>query len=108
MEGNVEYRFTIYKSFKGALFADGGNIWLRKPDANRRGGEFNKNLFLKQLAIGTGIGLRYDFSFFVLRLDTAFPIRRPDVGWVFDSVDFKSPSWRRNNLIFNIAIGYPF
>jgi outer membrane protein insertion porin family len=109
METNVEYRFTIYRGIKGALFTDAGNIWLRKPDPEHRpGGEFNKDTFLKQLAIGSGFGLRYDFSFFVLRLDTAIPIRRNDVGWVLEDIDFGSRSWRRNNLVFNIAIGYPF
>jgi outer membrane protein insertion porin family len=108
MESNVEYRFTIYSGLKGALFADAGNIWLRKYDSLRPGGQFHKDTFLKQLAIGSGVGLRYDLSFFVIRLDTAFPIRRNDVGWVLNDIDFGSRSWRRNNLIFNIAIGYPF
>ncbi len=108
MEWNLEYRFTIYKGFKGALFGDAGNIWLRKYDSLRQGGEFNKDTFLKQLAIGSGLGLRYDLSFFVIRLDTAFPLHRNDAGWVIKDIDFGSRSWRRNNLIFNIAIGYPF
>ncbi|HEY5824706.1 MAG TPA: BamA/TamA family outer membrane protein, partial [Cyclobacteriaceae bacterium] len=100
--------FTMYKGFKGALFADAGNIWLIKADSLRPGGEFHKETFLKQMAIGTGFGLRYDLSFFVIRLDTAFPLRRPDTGWVINNIDFGSSSWRKNNLIFNIAIGYPF
>ena len=110
LEGNLEYRFDIYKSFKGALFVDAGNIWAWKEDG-REGARFNKDTFLNQLAVGTGLGLRYDFSFFVLRLDTAFPLRKPyEVGheWVLDKIDFASSSWRGSNLIFNIAIGYPF
>jgi outer membrane protein insertion porin family len=108
IEGNLEYRFPVYRSFKGALFIDVGNIWLRKEDTSRPGGGFDFDTFLKQLAVGTGFGLRYDFSFFVLRLDTAFPIRRPDLGWVIDNIEFQSAAWRKSNLIFNIAIGYPF
>ena len=110
LEGNVEYRFDIFKSLKGALFVDAGNIWLLKEDSTRSGGQFHSSTFLKQLAAGTGIGLRFDFSFFVLRLDTAFPIRKPYEAdpWVIRDIDFGSKAWRQNNLIFNIAIGYPF
>jgi outer membrane protein assembly factor BamA len=109
LEGNIEYRFDIVKSLKGALFVDAGNIWLMRADEeNRPGGEFNKDTFLKQLAVGTGAGLRFDFSFFVLRLDVAFPLRRPAQGWVTKDIDFGSSSWRGDNIVFNIAIGYPF
>ena len=112
LEGNLEYRFDIYKSFKGAFFMDAGNIWLWHEDPNRPGGKFDPNLFLGQLAVGTGFGVRYDFSFFVLRLDTAFPLRKPWLEpadrWVLNQIDFSSADWRASNLIFNIAIGYPF
>jgi outer membrane protein insertion porin family len=109
LEGNIEYRFDIIKSLKGALFVDAGNIWLMRADEdNRPGGVFKKDTFLKQLAVGTGAGLRFDFSFFVLRLDVAFPLRRPAEGWVTKDIDFGSPSWRGDNIVFNIAIGYPF
>jgi outer membrane protein insertion porin family len=112
LEGNIEYRFDIYKSFKGAVFTDAGNIWLRHEEPTRPGGKFEKDTFLKQLAVGSGAGMRYDFGFFVLRLDIAFPIRKPFLPegerWVVDQINFGSKNWRRNNLIFNIAIGYPF
>jgi outer membrane protein insertion porin family len=121
LEGNIEYRFDIIKMLKGAVFLDGGNIWLLKqvhPDSAgyRDGGSFHANTFLKQLAVGTGLGLRFDFSFFVLRLDIAFPLRKPwlvndpvdNDPWVIDNIDFGSKTWRKENLIFNIAIGYPF
>ncbi|MBA4055946.1 MAG: hypothetical protein C0490_14625, partial [Marivirga sp.] len=109
LEGNVEYRFDIIKSLKGAVFVDAGNIWLWKEDEARPGSEFTSQ-FLKQLAVGTGLGLRLDFSFFVLRFDTAFPIRKPyaENPWVIDEVNFGSKTWRQENIIFNIAIGYPF
>lgn len=109
LEGNVEYRFDIIKSLKGAMFVDAGNIWLLRDDDNTRPeGVFDKDTFLKQLAVGTGAGLRFDFSFFVLRLDVAFPLRRPAEGWVTKDIDFGSSSWRGDNIVFNIAIGYPF
>jgi outer membrane protein assembly factor BamA len=110
LECNVEYRFDIVKSFKGALFLDAGNIWSWKEDT-RTGGKIEKD-FLKELAVGTGFGFRFDFSFFVLRLDIATPLRKPFLPdgqrWVFDEINFRSKDWRKENLIFNIAIGYPF
>ncbi|HEX6223092.1 MAG TPA: BamA/TamA family outer membrane protein [Chryseolinea sp.] len=117
LEGSIEYRFDItQKIFKGAVFLDGGNIWLLRqvsPDSAgyRDGGSFQLKTFMNQLAVGTGLGLRLDFSFFVLRLDTAFPLRKPwlvEDPWVIDDIDFGSSTWRKENLIFNIAIGYPF
>jgi len=112
VESSVEYRFDIIRSFKGALFADAGNIWLRKPDPNRPGSEFNPDTFISQLAVGTGAGIRFDLNFFVLRLDLAFPVRKPFLPegerWVFNDIDFGSRDWRRQNLVLNIAIGYPF
>lgn len=112
LEGNVEYRFDIIRALKGAVFVDAGNIWLIRSDSTRAGGEFKRGEFLKQLAVGTGLGLRVDFSFFVLRLDVAFPLRKPylpeNERWVIRDIDFGSSRWRGDNLIFNIAIGYPF
>lgn len=115
LEANVEYRFDIMGPLKGALFADAGNIWMIKDDG-RTGGAFDKDQFLKQIAVGTGLGLRMDFSFFVLRFDLAFPVRKiyknesneNEFRWAFNDIDFSSKYWRRDNLVFNIAIGYPF
>jgi Outer membrane protein/protective antigen OMA87 len=85
---------------------------LIRDDRDRPGGTFRKNEFLKELAVGTGFGLRMDFNFFVLRFDLAFPLRKPwypeKERWVVDEIDFTDPSWRSDNLILNIAIGYPF
>lgn len=114
LEGNVEYRFDIFKMFKGAFFVDAGNIWTIREEEARPGGQFKSDAFLSQLAVGTGLGLRVDFSFFVFRLDVAFPIRKPWLDeegqnpWVIQDIDFGSRAWRRENLIFNIAFGYPF
>jgi outer membrane protein insertion porin family len=112
LETNAEFRFDIFNVLKGAVFADAGNIWLWRNDPARPGGQFNRSRFLKELAVGTGIGLRADFNFFVLRFDLAFPIRKPWLAdnerWVFNKIDFGSSTWRSENLILNIAIGYPF
>jgi outer membrane protein insertion porin family len=112
LEANVELRFDIIKAFKGALFVDAGNIWLFEEDPSRPGSEFDPDTFLSQLAVDAGVGLRFDFNFFVLRFDTAIPLRVPnnskDSSWVIRDIDFGSSLWRGNSLIFNIAIGYPF
>lgn len=108
MEGNAEYRFDIYKAIKGALFLDAGNIWTFREDSARVGSQFLADQFYKQLAVGAGIGLRFDFGFFLLRFDTAIPLRRPDSGWVVNDIDLRSAAWRKENIIFSIAIGYPF
>jgi outer membrane protein insertion porin family len=112
IEGNIEYRFTIISVLKGAIFLDAGNVWLIRPNADLPGGEFKPSTFKKELAIGTGLGLRVDVSFFVLRLDLGIPLRKPylpeNERWVGDDIQFGSSSWRKNNLVLNIAIGYPF
>jgi outer membrane protein assembly factor BamA len=95
----------------GAAFVDAGNIWLYNKDPLKPGAAFTK-YFVNQLAVGTGVGLRADVSFLVLRLDLAFPLRKPYLPagqrWVINQIDFASGSWRSNNLVLNIAIGYPF
>ena len=109
-ELNAEYRVKLVSVLHGAVFVDAGNIWLFKEDPYRPGGKFTSD-FIRQFAVGTGLGLRIDVSFFVLRADVAFPIRKPYVNggkWVFNEIDFNDNEWRRNNLLLNIAIGYPF
>jgi len=112
LEASLEYRFPIYGYFKGALFADAGNIWLVNEDEQRPGGKFDFKTFTKEFAIGTGVGFRIDFSFVVIRVDVAFPLRKPyfpeGERWVIDDIQFGSYSWRKSNMVYNIAIGYPF
>ena len=111
LELNTELRQHLFSIVEGAVFVDAGNIWLLNKDPDKPGAEFSKD-FLKQLAVGTGVGLRFDLSFLVLRTDLAFPLRIPYLPqgnrWVLDQIDFASSQWRKQNLIFNLAIGYPF
>jgi outer membrane protein assembly factor BamA len=111
LEFNTEYRGQIYGLVKGAVFLDAGNIWLLKDNPDKPGAKLSKD-FMKELAVGVGAGLRFDFSFLVLRTDLAFPIRKPFLAdgnrWVLDQVSFGNSSWRKDNLVFNLAIGYPF
>lgn len=106
LESNLEYRFHIFKSFYGAWFIDAGNVWTINKDPNKLNGNFEVHRFYKEIAIGSGFGLRYDFSFFVFRLDAAVRIRDPQYAennrWTFD----KHPI--RNTTIINFGIGYPF
>lgn len=112
LEGNVEYRFEIIGALKGAVFLDAGNIWLVKEDDSRPDGKFNSKEFLSEIAVGSGIGLRFDTNFFVIRLDVATPLRKPYLPegdrWTFDQFDFGDKEWRQRNITWNIAIGYPF
>ena len=111
LELNAEYRANIYKFLNVAFFADAGNIWLVNDDIQRPGAKFSSD-FLSEIAVGAGFGLRLDFSILILRLDLAMPFRVPyyEKGdrWTFDKINFGNSSWRRDNLILNIAIGYPF
>ena len=112
LETNAEYRFSIYRFFKGALFVDAGNVWLLKSNPANTGSPFMFSKFMDQIAVGTGLGIRVDVSFFILRFDLAMPLRKPwleeNHRWVSNQIDFGSSAWRRENLVLNVAIGYPF
>ena len=101
---STEFRFKILGSLKGALFADAGNIWNVLDDVTDEKARLNNLSDLKELALGTGFGLRYDFSFFVARLDLGFKTYNPaneiDKRW-FNDYDF-------GNSVFNFGINYPF
>lgn len=111
LEGNIELRQNLYKFLNGALFVDAGNIWLYRDNTSFPGGKFTNN-FYKEFNANMGAGLRFDFSILVLRLDLGIPIRKAwlpeDERWVFNKINFSDKDWRRQNMILNIAIGYPF
>ncbi|MEZ4811651.1 MAG: BamA/TamA family outer membrane protein [Allomuricauda sp.] len=101
---NVEYRFPIAGDVKGALFADAGNIWNVFDNENNPDAIFSGFGSLADIALGTGMGLRYDFTYFVFRLDAGFKTYNPaEVGsarW-FNGYNLR-------NAVFNIGINYPF
>ncbi|ADR22285.1 membrane protein [Marivirga tractuosa] len=107
IEANLEYRFPLISFLKGAVFTDAGNVWLRNEDG--RNGQFTSN-WINEMAIGSGIGLRLDIEFFVIRLDVATPLRKPtDNGFQWqDSFEMGNKSWRQENINWNFGIGYPF
>ncbi|MEM1002673.1 MAG: BamA/TamA family outer membrane protein, partial [Bacteroidota bacterium] len=101
---SVEQRFNLVGSFDGAIFIDAGNIWNVLDNVTTPGATFDSFDSLKDIAVGSGFGLRYDFSFFVARLDTGFKTYNPELEmnrrW-FTDFNFK-------NAVFNIGINYPF
>ena len=72
LEANAEYRFKLFWVLEGALFLDAGNIWSVNPDSERIGAKFSWNSFYKEIAVGTGLGMRMDFSFVIFRVDLGF------------------------------------
>jgi outer membrane protein assembly factor BamA len=110
LEGNMEYRFKLFWILEGAFFLDAGNIWAINKNDKRVGTLFKFNHFLSQIAVGTGFGTRFDFSFFVFRLDLGLKLRDPSVinhPWSFNRgsndtrpfIDLLNPT---------LGIGYPF
>ena len=103
-EANLEYRFPIVGIFKGAVFLDAGNIWLLKDDELRPGAKLTSD-FLKDLALGTGFGLRLDMGMIVVRGDLGIGLHLPyETG---KTGYYNMPSFKKS-LAFNLAIGYPF
>lgn len=111
IESSVEYRFQILKflgDINGAFFVDAGNIWgLNDPNSPLL--NFKLDSFMEQIAVGTGFGLRWDFNYFILRLDMATKVINPakpkNEKWVFNQISLNSAD---NPVEFNIGIGYPF
>lgn len=101
---NVEYRFPIVGNIKGALFADAGNIWNVLDNVKDDAATFENLESLADIALGTGLGIRYDFSYFVFRLDMGFKTYNP--------AEESGKKWFRDynlaNGVFNIGINYPF
>ena len=106
LELNTELRGKIYSFIKGAVFIDAGNIWLLHEDSLKPGAQISSK-FIEQLAVGTGVGLRFDFSFLILRTDLAFPLKYSS-SKDFNKINLFDSTWRKKNLVFNLAIGYPF
>jgi len=112
IEFNIEYRGTLYRSFKFGVFADVGNIWLARKNEDMPGAEFAFDRFFKELAFDVGVGLRLDFNFFVIRLDYALPIydptRNDDQGRFINSKWLYPPHRMRILQGLKFAIGYAF
>lgn len=102
---NLEYRFNLFGSLYGATFIDAGNVWALRDDGYRRGAQFKLKNALKEMALGTGVGIRYDLEFLVLRLDWGIGLHVPyETG---KSGFYNIPKFKDGQAI-HLAIGYPF
>ena len=105
LETNWEYRFPLLGYLKGAVFLDAGNVWLLKDDEFRPGGKLTGKNFFNEIALNTGLGVRFDMSMIVLRADLGIALHAPyDTG---QRGYFNIPRFK-DSLAFHIAIGYPF
>ncbi|WP_299396507.1 BamA/TamA family outer membrane protein [uncultured Gelidibacter sp.] len=102
LEANLEYRFPIVSFFKGAVFADAGNIWNSKENPAFNGKDKFTSNFINELGMGAGVGLRVDIQSFVIRFDLAAPFHDPSLQ------KGKRFNFDVSNPILNFAIGYPF
>ena len=103
---NAEYRFDIFWRIEGAFFVDAGNIWTLKAD-ERVGGLFGSS-FLKQMAIGSGAGMRFDADYFKVVLDVGLKMRNPYPNEEGQYSAWKEAPESRNLVNWNFAINYPF
>lgn len=115
LETSLEYRQKIIGILQGAAFLDAGNIWTLNDEPTRPGSQFKFDTFMRQIALGGGIGLRFDFSFLLIRFDAAFklvdPARPLGSRFILDP-DFYAPPFdnrqRTEPVVYHFAIGYPF
>lgn len=104
-EANLEYRFQIMGDLHGATFLDCGNIWLLREDPDRPEGRLKAGHFFKDLALGTGFGIRYDMDFLVIRFDVGIGLHLPyETG---KSGYYNLPRFK-DGMGYHFAIGYPF
>ena len=107
LEANIELRFPIWGGLEGAAFIDAGNIWLLNDDPLRPGGKLTLQSFGRDIALGTGLGLRYDIaSYVVVRVDVGVPIHTPYDNGINKYYNIEGSFWQ--NLRLHLAIGYPF
>ena len=102
LQFNIEYRPRLFGNLYGAAFIDAGNIWALRDDGYREGSKFRFKNFFREMALGTGVGIRYDMDFFVLRLDWGIGLHVP-----YKSGFYNLPSFRDGQSL-HFAIGYPF
>lgn len=111
IEGNAEYRFPVFGYVRGAVFVDIGNIWTFQEDPERPGSQFKFQNFLREIAVGSGLGIRLNLPFLLFRLDFGLkvydPARRSDRRWVIRNFNPLKP-FEDDLLVLNIGIGYPF
>lgn len=108
IEANAEYRFKLFWIIEGALFVDAGNIWSYNYDNSQLGSQFKISKFYKDVAVGTGAGLRFDLKFVIGRVDLGMKLRDPVVNYGSKWIFMERPYNFKNDFTMVIAIGYPF
>ena len=106
LAANLEYRFKLFWLLEGAMFLDAGNVWNINKYENRPGAQLTHD-FYKQIAVGTGLGLRLNVNFFLLRLDLGIKMHDPSMAQGRRFVLFNRNGGFKESVL-NIAIGYPF
>ena len=106
LEFNLEYRFDLFWLMEGGLFFDGGNIWTLRNETDRPGSQISTD-FYKQMALGYGWGIRFDFSYFLIRFDFGYKLKNPFRDPITNSyfLPLKGQGVFGN---FNVAVNYPF
>ncbi len=107
IETNFELRRKLYSFIEGAYFVDAGNVWLIAEDKTRPGGEFKGFKSFSEIAVGTGVGVRLNFTFIIVRLDIAFKAWDP-VHPVEDRFVLFKFEDKNNRPLYNFSLGYPF
>lgn len=108
LEANAEYRFKLFWILEGATFLDAGNIWTFRDDPDRPGSQFKFNKFLDDIAVGTGLGLRFDIKFVLLRIDFGLKLRDPQKTTGSKWIPLSRPYNFKNDVTAVVGIGYPF
>ncbi len=112
LEANAELRVKVFRLIALAFFVDASNVWMIRADRSRPRARFQPDLFLDQMAIGAGLGLRLDFSFLLFRIDIGTKVKDPALPagerWIGDQVNWRRPFGVRGQSNVNIGIGYPF
>lgn len=112
LEANIELRSRIFWKIEGALFLDAGNIWTLHEEAMRPGADFKASTFLRQIALGYGLGIRLNLGFFILRLDAGLRLHDPATPSGSDEPEthwlpFERP-YGRQDWAIHFGVGYPF
>ena len=111
LQFNSEIRIPLFAKFSGTVFLDMGNVWTKDTILFGKAGRLKKD-FYKEIAVASGVGLRFDAGLILIRADLGFPLCKPYLPegqrWVIDKIEFGDRNWRQQNMVLNIALGYPF
>lgn len=108
LDSSIEYRSKLFWKLEMAAFIDAGNVWTIKDYENQSGGAFDMESFYKEIALAYGLGIRFDFNFFVLRFDLGMKAYDPSL-LDYDPWVLKRPfEDKGRNMTFHFAVGYPF